>query len=894
MRRRLSVIWCALFRRSNIDREIADELLFHIDSRAADLERSGLPGHEAARRARLEFGGIEKHSETCRDARGFPFLDSLLRDIRYALQAFLGNPGFTAAAIAMLAVGIGINATLFTVTNAVLFKGFPGVVGNDRILYMTTGRGCCVSWPDFKDWQAQAKSFEGMALVHGIGATFSDRNGFPERYDATEVTAGTFGLVGERPILGRDFIPSDEIPGAAPVVILRYAFWERRYAKDPAVIGSTVRLNGVPTTVIGVMPRGFSFPQNQDLWVPLVPLPELWKRDKRDTWFVFGRMAAGVTLKTARAEMETIGRRLAIAYPLTNSGENMIPRVLNFRGFFIGPNATLTYAAMLGAVGFVLLIACANLANLLLARAMSRSREISVRIALGAGCWRIVRQLLIESIMLSSLGGFFGWLIARWGVHFYALAPNGSGISDQIFGGIWFDNILDYSMDYRVFSYLIAVSIGTGLIFGLAPALRLSKLDLNATLKDGGRGSTGGWYGRRLSSLLVIVEMALAVVLLIGAGVMIRSFLNVYSAPLGFRPENILTALISLPKARYSQTKAQTLFYDRLRARLKATPGVKSMAIASALPGRSASAVPYEAAEAQTAAQPSGDEPGRPTVTALVVSPAYFETLGVAVSSGRGFGPADESSNAASAIVNRRFASLNWQNENPLGKRLRLFKARQPAAWLTVVGVVPNIAQNGANWQEFDPVVYEPYLQSPAPEMWVIVRTLVSPGTLTVAVRREIRALDPDLPITLGPTPLAERLAPAWQYRGLTAALFLIFALIALLLASIGLYAVTAHSLSRRTQEIGIRVALGARASDTLKLLLGQGMPPVLTGLIIGLGVSLPVNRVLKSALVLVSPSDPVAIACGSAVLILAATLGCLIPARRASRVDPVVALRHE
>jgi putative ABC transport system permease protein len=894
MRRRLSFIWSALFRRSNTDRDIADEILFHIDSRAADLMCSGLPHNEAARRARLEFGGIEKHTEKCRDTRGLPFFDSLLRDIRYALQIFRRNPGFTVAATAMLALGIGINTIVFTLTNAVLFKGFPGVVGNDRILYMTTGRGCCVSWPDFKDWQAQAKSFEGMALVHGTKVTFNDRNGFPERYDATEVTHETFGLVGQRPALGRDFTLSDEAPGAVPVVILRYAFWERRYAKDPAVVGRTVRMNGVPTTIIGVMPQGFSFPQNQDLWVPLIPEPELLKRDKRDTWFVFGRMAKGVTLKTARAEMETIGRRLGIAYPLTNSGQNMIPRVLNFRGFFIGPNATLTYAAMLGAVGFVLLIACANLANLLLARAMSRSREISVRIALGAGRWRIVRQLLIESVMLSGLGGCFGWLIARWGVKIYALAPNGSGISDQIFGGVWFDNILDYSMDYRVLSYLIATSIGTGLLFGLAPALRLSNLDLNATLKDGGRGSTGGWYGRRLSSLLIIAEMALAVVLLVGAGVMIRSFLNVYSAPLGFRSENILTALISLPKVRYSRTDAESLFYNRLEARLKAIRGVRSIAISSALPGRSAALSPYEVTGAQPAGLPGGDERSRPMVTALVVSPDYFETLGVALFSGRAFNRTDGTSDAQVAIVNRRFSSQHWRGENPVGKRLRLFRGQKPEPWLTVAGVVSDIAQNGATWQEFDPVVYLPYRQSPALKMWVMARTFVPPGSLAIAVQREIQTLDPDLPISLGPGPLAERLAPAWQYRGLTAALFLIFALIALLLASIGLYAVTAHLLSRRTQEIGIRMALGASANHTLKLVLGQGMLPVVAGLIIGLAASLAVNRVLKSVLVLVSPSDPIAIAGAFSVLMLAATLGCLIPARRAMRVDPVVALRHE
>jgi putative ABC transport system permease protein len=336
------------------------------------------------------------------------------------------SPGVSLTAIATLAVGIGVNATVFSVTNAVLFKGFPSVDRNDGILYLSSTEGRCVSYPDFLDWRAQATSFEGMALVHGFGIILSDGTGAPERYEATDVTSDTFKLVGQRPILGRNFAPSDEVPGAAPVVILSDGFWKRRCAKDPAIIGRSVRINGAPTTVIGVMPAGFSFPQKLDVWIPLVPTPEYLQRDNRGTWFVFGRLAEGATIESARAEMETIGRRLAAAYPLTNR-DYASPVVRDFNGFFIGSDENLIYAAMWGAVGFVLLIACPNLANLLLARALSRSREISIRVALGAGRWRIVRQLLIESVLLSILDGVLGWWIAKWGVRFYELANRGPG-----------------------------------------------------------------------------------------------------------------------------------------------------------------------------------------------------------------------------------------------------------------------------------------------------------------------------------------------------------------------------------------------------------------------------------------------------------------------------------
>jgi len=873
--------------RGRLESQMEDELRFHLEMQAEDNLRNGMNPVEARYDAMRRFGGMESVKEEYRDSRTFAAIETFVRDVRYAARTLCKNPGFTAVAVMTLALGIGVNATVFTVTNAVLFKGFPLVEGNDRIVYMTTGRGCCVSWPDFEDWRAQARSFVGMALVHGTRITLDDKSGYTERYDATEVSADTFKLVGQKPILGRDFTPSDEIPGAVPVIVLRYGFWERRFAKDPDIIGRTVRMNGALTTVIGVMPPGFSFPQNQDLWVPLIPTPEVRKREHRDTWFVFGRMAEGVTIESARAEMETIGRGLGNAYPLTNQGRNLLPHVLNFREFFIGSNAILIYEAMWCAVGFVLLIACANLANLMLARALGRSREISLRIALGAGRLRIVRQLLIESVMLSGLGGFFGWLIAKWGVRIYALAANGARISSET-PGSWFDHILNYSMDHRVFAYLIATSIGTGILFGLAPALRLSKLDVHATVKDGARGATGGGRGKHLSSLLVIGEMALAVVLLAGAGVMIRSFLNLYTANVGVKTANILTASLGLTAARYPNAEARISFYDRLKIRLEAIPGVESTAIANTLPTYDSLRLPFE-----LAGGPAVDEQRRPQLSALIVSPAYFRTLGSAVLSGREFNDSDRLPGVPVVIVNQRFASEYWPGENPLRKRLRLFDGKTADVWLSVVGVASNIVQNDRTGQDFDPLVYLPYRQKPAETMDLMARTRVPPESLIPAFQREIHALDPDLPVSSFST-MAERLAQAYAFNASIAVLFLIFAAIALLLASVGLYAVTAHSVSRRTQEIGIRMAVGATARDILKLVFRQGMLPVGIGLAIGLAASFAVNPVLKAELVQVSPADPIALVVASAVLVLSAALGCLIPARRAMRVDPVIALRHD
>ena len=681
-------------------------------------------------------------------------------------------------------------------------------------------------------------------------------------------------------MLGRDFAPSDEAPGAVPVAILRYGFWERRYGKDPGVIGRAIRINGTPTTVIGVMPRGFSFPQNEDLWLPLVPTPDLEKREARGLWFAFGRLSDRATLESARAELETIGHRLSAAYPRTNRG--WVPQPRTFAEFFVGRDAPLIYGAMWGAVGFVLLIACANLANLMLARAIGRAREISVRVALGAGRGRIVRQLLVEGLMLAALGGIVGWWIAEWSVHAYALVANPPTRT-------WSDHLLDYTMDGRVFVYLLAISVATAVLFGLAPAAYLSKLDIHGTLKDGGRGTAGG---RRapLSRLLVIGEMALAVVLLAGAGAMIRSFLNLSTADLGVHTANVTTMLLSLPQGRYRSATAQMAFFDRLNARLDATPGIESFAIADHLPGGSVGRIPYEIAGA-----PPVDAERRPAVPALTIGPAYFGTLDAALLAGRDFNEFDGASGAPVAIVNEQFASAQWPGEDPIGKRFRMFDGAAPGAWLTVVGVASNVVQNDDR-QTRDPLVYRPYRQQPERGMWVLVRSRAPEGSLAAAFRREIRTIDADLPIWIGPYMLDERLAGTGNYWSVRndAALFAVFAAIALLLASIGLYAVITHSVSQRTQEIGIRIAIGATARDVLALVLAQGLLPMGIGLVVGLAASLAVTPILKSQLVRVSPVDPLTLVVASAVLVLSAMLGCLIPACRAVRVDPVVALRHE
>jgi putative ABC transport system permease protein len=809
-------------------------------------------------------------------------------DVRHGLRSMAGNPGFTGIAVATLALGIGVNATVFAIADGMLFKSMPFV--SDRIGYLSLSNpargddGSGVSYPDFRDWQAQAKSFAGMALFNFDQSNLSDKTGVPARFNVAQVTANTCSLIGQRPVMGRDFTEEDGKPGAAPVAILGDRIWTNRYGNNPSVIGMTLRINDVPTTVIGVMRPEFRFPYDADLWTAFVPGARSERREARD-FNVIGELAPGITPRAAAAEMNTIARNLQRAYPDTNQG--MAVTVHTFAEEFTGGDIRRLIFALLGSVLFVLLIACANVANMLLARAVERSREISIRIALGAGRWRIIRQLMVESVMLSTLGGMFGWLISKVGLRVFD-----ANMRDRI------PSWVSFSMDYRGFAYLAAISLGTGLLFGLAPALRLSRLDVNTSLKEGGRGSSGAGRGKYLSAVLVVAEMALAVVLLAGAGLMIRSFLNIYRTKTGVNEKNVLVMRLLLPEAKYSRPEDQVAFHERLKARLEALPGVDVACISITMPTGGSLTYPYE-----IEGRPPIDLKNGQSDSVLVISPDYFRAMDVRLIRGRAFTEADGASGTPVAIVNQRFAEKFFRGDEPIGRRLRIFEDDMPrlgvvgskktGAWMTVVGVAPNILQNDIDAHRFDPLIYVPYRQKPMRDMALMARTRVPPSTLINAFRRETQAVDQDMPLYNIRT-LQERLAINYWQQGVFGTLFGIFAAIALVLASVGLYAVIAHSVSQRTQEIGVRMALGASAQDILSMVFAQGLRQLLTGLGVGLLAAWGVTRVLSSLLVQVSPTDPATFALISLTLGAAAMFGCLIPARRAMSVDPVVALRNE
>jgi predicted permease len=725
-----------------------------------------------------------------------------------------------------------------------------------------------------RDYRAQMKSFAAIGGASQLASNVSDGNGLPARYSGLEMTVNGFSTIGQKPILGRDFLAEDEKPGSEPVVILSYRLWQDRYGKDPAILGRSIRIDEVPRTVIGVMANGMRFTNDMDFWTPLVTSAQLEKRDYRSL-LVFGRLAAGATLRAAQSEVDTVAARLAIDFPQTN--KDVAVSVKNYNDQFNGGDLKTVFIALLGAVGFVLLIACANVANMLLSRAVGRSREISIRAALGASRWRVIRQLLVESLLLSVTGGLLGWLIATWGVRTFdrVVIPYGKPPS------------IEFPMDYRVLAYLAMITIGTGILFGLAPALRLSKLDVNTALKEGGRGSAGSGRGKYLAGFLVVTEMALAVVLLSGAGLMIRSFMNVYRAQIGVNPADMLTMRIDLPNAKYAKPEQQLAFYDKLRVRLSSLPGVEGVTFANNLPSQGSGAYTF-----QIEGTPPVEPRSRPTSGGVVVDADYFRVMQARVVRGRDFTPADGVSGVPVVILNQRFADRFFSNQDPLGKRLRIFRSDTPQAWMTVVGVVPEILQNNFG-RDRDAVFYFPLRQEPRTWMAAAVRARVPPATLGLAFRKEVAALDENLPVFDLRTMEEVIGLQTWPYR-VFGSMFAIFALVALAMASMGLYAVIAHSVSQRTQEIGVRLALGAGSATILRMIFGQGVRQLAIGLGVGLAAAFAVTRVLQGILVQVSPTDPTTFTVVALVLSAAAMLGCAIPARRAMQVDPVEALRHE
>jgi len=804
---------------------------------------------------------------------------SLLHDLRFGLRMLAKNPGFTAVAIIALALGIGANTTVFTLTNAVLFRGLP-FDQPDRIHVLNSNNlpkgqeRLAVSYADLRDWRVQTRSFKGLAAWQPQTVNLSDRTSAPEQYQGARVTSNLFSLIGQKPLLGRDFLPEEDKPGAQPVAILGYTIWKNRYGGDPNILGRTARLNEVQTTIIGVMPQGMKFPVREDLWIPLMPTGNFEKRDSRNL-AVFGRLTDPATLAEARAEMDTIAKRLEKEYPNTNQGVGI--NIKTFNDEFNGGPIRIIFLALLGAVGFVLLIVCANVANLMLSRAMARTREISIRAALGASRWRVVRQLLVESVLLGVLGGAAGLLIAVWGV----------SVFDKAVANVGKPYWIDFRMDFTVFAYLAGICLATSILFGLVPALQVSRLDLNETLKEGGRGSGSGRRLGFLSSGLVVFELSLALVLLSGAGLLIRSFLKMYGMGAGVDAENLLTMRVNLVDAKYPDAAARLAFSERLRPRLASLPGVDSVVLTSNLPigGSYGWRIEVEG-------QPPVEDDKRPSVNGLIITPEYYRVMGFGVLRGRAFNDTDGLAGKEAVLVNQRFAARFWPNEDPLGKRLRIVREGQ-RPWLTVVGVCQDIRQSNPSRPDIDPLMYVPYRQDPARGFSIVARTRVAPSSLVPALRKEVQAVDEALPVFQVQTLHEFYIQQRWPFR-IFGTLFSVFAVIALVISSVGIYAVMAYAVSQRTQEFGVRIALGASPGRILLLVLRRGLVQLALGLVIGLAGAFGLTRVLKSILVQISPTDPVTFVSISALLTAVALLACWIPARRAVRVDPAVALRYE
>jgi len=810
-------------------------------------------------------------------------LEETWLDTRTALRALWRDPGFTVTAVVTLTVAIGLNVTVFAVMDAVLNRGFPLVEDDDRLLYMQEryphgARG--ITYADFVEWRAQAESFEDIAFVDGRQITLSDAvGGRSVDTPVSAITANTFSLLGVQPFLGRDFVAADEVRGAPQVAILSHRFWQARFGGQADIVGRTIAVDSAPATVIGVMPEQFEFAARQSMWLPLARTPDLEQRIPNG-YLAVGRLAPEATQQSARAELTAINERLAADYPATN--RDVVPIVEPYARFFIGPDAPVVYGAAWAAAWFVLLIACANLANLTLARTFGRSRELATRLALGAARWRLGRQLVIENVLLAAASAALAWygvaaLVAAW-----------ARATDSQY------QIIDHGVDITTLCYLVGVAFLSAAIFGVAPIARVLRLEFDGAARSAGRG-TRGRRDKRLVGTLVTIQMTLAIVLLGGAGVLVRSFWNIVDAEVGVsEPERVLIGWAAMPRGSLPSIAERAAFFETLRARLAEVPGVTSTAISNTRP-------------VNVTGQQRFEIEGRPVdpevneaAPVLTAGSGYFATVGAATLAGREFGVGDGVSMPLTAIVNERFAAEYFAAESPLGRRLRFYDGAVPGEWRTIVGVVANVMQSEPTRQRFAPLVYLPFAQAPETGAWFFARIEAPSDAITAAVRSAAQSLHPDLTLQEFSTLEAsfrfirDRMDLEHAELGKYAVVAPAFAAIALLLAGVGLYAVVAYAVGQRTKEIGVRMAVGAAQGDIRRLVLRQELVPVVVGLAVGLAVSFAANRVLRTQLVGVSPFDLATLMVTSLLLIFVAFFACQVPSRRAMRVDPVVALRND
>src|SRR5499426_270762 len=812
-------------------------------------------------------------------------MQTLIQDLRFGARMLLKQPGFTLIAVITLALGIGANMTIFSVVNAVLLRPLP--YQNPEQLALIWGKlpghvsgNVGASAPEFADYRDQNLVFSSVAAYTSSSFNLSGV-GEPERIVGTLVSASFFPLLDVRPALGRAFLNEEDRPGHDRVVILSHGLWRRRFAGDPAVIGRSVTLDGQSHTVIGVAPAGFRFPDDEtEIWKPIAFTAEQLSENERGSHYlsVIARMKPGVTIAQAQADMAALARRMQQQHPMYYEADSgWGTTVVSLREETVG-DARLALLSLFGAVGCVLLIGCANVANLLLARASTRRREMAIRSALGGRPWRIIRQLLTESLLLALVGGVLGTLIAVWGVEAVAELSASS-----------LPRVNEINIDGRAIGFTLAVTLVTGLLFGLAPAWQSAKPDLNESLKEGGGKGAGSGGRHHLRGLLVVGEIAVALVLLVGAGLMVKSLYRLQGVEPGFNPSHALTMRLALPEAKYPEPQRQRNFFDQLLNRIAALPGVKAAGAINFLP--------LSGTGNQRSFLIEGKPEPKLNVGFRMVSADYFRAMGVPLRAGRLIDDRDRENVPRVAVVNETFARVFLANEDPLGKRIKLGSAQGPFPWLTIAGVVGDVKHGGLD-SETRPEMYVPYLQPllpswGVPQMFLVVRGASERSSLISAVRGVVKDLDRDQPV-YGVASMEQLLSRSTAPRRFNMTLLAVFAALALILAGVGVYGVMAYAVTERTREIGIRMALGAQTSDALKLVIRQGMRMTLIGVAMGLMGAFALTWLMKSLLFDVKPTDPLTFIVIALLLTSVALLACWIPARRATKVDPMVALRHE
>jgi len=806
-----------------------------------------------------------------------------MTDLKYALRGLRRSPGFACSAIAILALGIAANGTVFTLVNGALLRDLP-LDAPDRIVSLGV-RPTGDTRPDghlsvlaLRDWQTSARTFEGIGGYDEQTMNLSDEERAAERFEGTFVSANAFALIGRGPVLGRTLQPEDEREGAPAVVVLGWNVWQRRYQGNADILGRTIRVNGVPSTVVGVMPEGFGFPTISEVWRPLSGLEPDVRNDRRERLLSgFGRLRESVTLEQARADLQGVIASLASQHPDTDRDLEL--RLDAFRSGIGGPIVAL-FAAMTGAVAFVLLIACANVANLLLARAAARGHEVSVRMSIGASRWRIVRQLLVESLVLAACASVLGLALASAAIRTFWL------VASESHPPYW----LQFPIDWRVFTYLAAICLATTLLFGLIPALYTAKTNVLETLT---RGITGGRRGRGWSAALVVGQLALTMVLLSGAGAMVRNILVLSSTDPGVDTAGLVRLRLDLPSPAYNTPEQRSMFYRRLDERLQSMPGV-SASIANVPPASGGAA-----RQASIEGRVETETTARPIVTMVTVGDRYFETIGARQLRGRLFVPGDGESSRPGAIVNERFAAMHFGTEDALGQRIRLAAPGAPATgprsgteWMPIVGVVANVQQRPGNDGSFDPVVYVPLAANAEWSVSILVRGSMDLGAVNAQIQDQIRTVDPDIPVFDVRT-IDDLLAFQRWAQNVFGSMFAIFAAIALTMASVGLYAVTAYAVAQRTREIGLRIALGAGVRQVWWLATQRATMQVAAGLALGLIGSVAVLQLVPLQVTRSGGQHSATLIIVTALLVAIAFVACLIPARRALAVDPAQTLRQ-